>query len=230
MMGDNRDNSSDSRISSYVGYVPHENLVGPARSFLSFDDRYSMLEFWRWPVAVRYSRLLDRLTDGRRAQAISGRIDYSFADEALLHRALRHASLDVEDDNEHLEFLGDRVLGLVVAEELLARYPQEKEGDLARRQAELVSRRICAEIAAEVNLDAVIRRIRVNEVAATRWRAIFWPMDAKRCWVRVSGWRSAAPQVILALWRAPDANRGTGRCQNRIARMGHETKTRHARL
>ena len=98
-----------------------------------------------------------RLTDGRRAQAISGRIDYSFADEALLHRALRHASLDVEDDNEHLEFLGDRVLGLVIAEELLARYPQEKEGDLARRQAELVSRRICAEIAAEVNLDAVIR-------------------------------------------------------------------------
>ncbi|MEC8246834.1 MAG: ribonuclease III domain-containing protein, partial [Pseudomonadota bacterium] len=67
-------------------------------------------------------------------------LDYSFADEALLHRALCHASLDVEDDNEHLEFLGDRVLGLVVAEELLARYPQEKEGDLARRQAELVSR------------------------------------------------------------------------------------------
>ena len=60
MMGDNRDNSSDSRISSYVGYVPHENLVGPARIlFFSFDDRYSMLEFWRWPVAIRYSRLLD---------------------------------------------------------------------------------------------------------------------------------------------------------------------------
>ena len=60
MMGDNRDNSSDSRISSYVGYVPHENLVGPARVlFFSFDDRYSMLQFWRWPVAIRYSRLLD---------------------------------------------------------------------------------------------------------------------------------------------------------------------------
>ena len=84
-------------------------------------------------------------------------LDYSFADDALLHRALRHASLDVDDDNEHLEFLGDRVLGLVIAEELLARYPHEKEGDLARRLAELVSRRICAEIAAEVNLNAVIR-------------------------------------------------------------------------
>ena len=60
MMGDNRDNSSDSRFSSYVGYVPHENLVGPARVlFFSFDDRYSMLQFWRWPVAIRYSRLLD---------------------------------------------------------------------------------------------------------------------------------------------------------------------------
>ena len=62
---------------------------------------------------------------------------YSFSDDALLHRALRHASLDVEDDNEHLEFLGDRVLGLVVAQELLARYPQETEGDLARRLAEM---------------------------------------------------------------------------------------------
>lgn len=60
MMGDNRDNSSDSRISSYVGYVPHENLVGPARVlFFSFDDRVSMLQFWRWPIAIRYSRLFD---------------------------------------------------------------------------------------------------------------------------------------------------------------------------
>ena len=131
-------------------------------------------------------------------------LNYSFADEALLHRALRHASLDVEDDNEHLEFLGDRVLGLVVAEELLARYPQEKEGDLARRQAELVSRRICAEIAAEVNLDAVIRcdpgqrgggDTLARNILANGCEAVLGA-------IYLDGGLPAAAKVILALWRA----------------------------
>ena len=132
------------------------------------------------------------------------RLDYSFADEALLHRALRHASLDVEDDNEHLEFLGDRVLGLVIAEELLTRYPQEKEGDLARRQAELVSRRICAEIAGEVNLDAVIRcdpgqrgggDAPARNILANGCEAVLGA-------VYLDGGLQAAAKVILALWCA----------------------------
>jgi len=60
MMGDNRDNSADSRVSSYVGYVPHENLVGPAQIlFFSFDDDTRWWQLWRWPGAIRYSRLLD---------------------------------------------------------------------------------------------------------------------------------------------------------------------------
>lgn len=60
MMGDNRDNSTDSRFLRYVGYVPHENLVGPAKIlFFSFDDRTRFYEFWRWPISIRFSRLLD---------------------------------------------------------------------------------------------------------------------------------------------------------------------------
>lgn len=60
MMGDNRDNSTDSRFQRYVGYVPHENLVGPARIlFFSFDDRTRFWEVWRWPISVRLSRLLN---------------------------------------------------------------------------------------------------------------------------------------------------------------------------
>lgn len=60
MMGDNRDNSTDSRFLRYVGYVPHENLVGPARIlFFSFDDRTRFWEVWRWPISVRISRLLN---------------------------------------------------------------------------------------------------------------------------------------------------------------------------
>lgn len=62
MMGDNRDNSSDSRIGRYVGYVPHENLVGPARFlFFSYDDTSSILEVWKWPWAIRFGRLLDTI-------------------------------------------------------------------------------------------------------------------------------------------------------------------------
>lgn len=60
MMGDNRDNSTDSRFARYVGFVPHENLIGPAQIlFFSFDDRTRWYEFWRWPISVRFSRLLD---------------------------------------------------------------------------------------------------------------------------------------------------------------------------
>lgn len=60
MMGDNRDNSTDSRFGRYVGYVPHENLVGPAQIlFFSFDDRTRWYEIWRWPISIRGSRLLD---------------------------------------------------------------------------------------------------------------------------------------------------------------------------
>lgn len=58
VMGDNRDNSTDSRFLRYVGYVPHENLIGPAQIlFFSFDDRTRWHEVWRWPISVRLSRL-----------------------------------------------------------------------------------------------------------------------------------------------------------------------------
>ena len=61
MMGDNRDNSSDSREAGPegVGYVPEENLVGRAEViFFSTDQSASFFEFWKWPWAIRYERLL----------------------------------------------------------------------------------------------------------------------------------------------------------------------------
>ena len=60
MMGDNRDNSTDSRFVRYVGFVPHENLVGPAQIlFFSFYDRTRFWEIWRWPISIRLSRLFN---------------------------------------------------------------------------------------------------------------------------------------------------------------------------
>jgi len=58
-MGDNRSNSEDSRALSQVGYVPVENLIGRAEfRFYSFDSNTKWWEVWRWPFAIRYSRLL----------------------------------------------------------------------------------------------------------------------------------------------------------------------------
>jgi signal peptidase I len=58
MMGDNRDNSQDSRVLSAVGYVPAENLVGRAEFiFFSADGSARLWEIWKWPFAIRYSRL-----------------------------------------------------------------------------------------------------------------------------------------------------------------------------
>jgi signal peptidase I len=58
-MGDNRDNSQDSRVLSAVGYVPAENLVGRAEFiFFSTDGSARLWEFWKWPFAIRYNRLL----------------------------------------------------------------------------------------------------------------------------------------------------------------------------
>jgi len=66
VMGDNRDNSQDSRVMKMVGYVPYENLVGRADFlFFSINGEVALHEVWRWPWAVRYKRLLKSLAPVR---------------------------------------------------------------------------------------------------------------------------------------------------------------------
>ncbi|MBM3633371.1 MAG: ribonuclease III [Alphaproteobacteria bacterium] len=82
-------------------------------------------------------------------------ISYQFQDESLLKNALTHPSMSRSQkvsDFERLEFLGDRVLGLVVAQMVYERYPNEKEGDLAKRFAALVCREACLEVAQQIHL------------------------------------------------------------------------------
>jgi signal peptidase I len=62
MMGDNRDNSQDSRVSHMVGPVPYQNLIGKAEFlFFSTNGSAHLWEFWKWPWTVRYDRLLDKI-------------------------------------------------------------------------------------------------------------------------------------------------------------------------
>lgn len=81
-------------------------------------------------------------------------LDHSFTDGDLLLQALRHASTTQvrTRSNERLEFLGDRVLGLVMAETLYAQFPHEEEGELARRFAGLTSRDAVARVADSIDL------------------------------------------------------------------------------
>ncbi len=93
---------------------------------------------------------------------LESRLGYIFADGKLLVRALTHVSaLAIEGDRaesyQRLEFLGDRVLGLVVASTLYEAFPQADEGDLSRRLADLVRRETCAEVALEWQIDSYVR-------------------------------------------------------------------------
>ena len=84
--------------------------------------------------------------------ALESKLGYKFKDPELLRQAVTHASLERSSWNvyERLEFLGDRVLGLVIAHKLLERFPQEREGDIARRYVQLVRREALANIAKEI--------------------------------------------------------------------------------
>lgn len=93
--------------------------------------------------------------------ALQKLVHHHFEDQNLLRCALTHASAvevseRIGDTYERLEFLGDRVLGLVIAELLLVEFPNEAEGKLARRLNALVRRETCAEIAAALNLGAAM--------------------------------------------------------------------------
>jgi ribonuclease-3 len=77
-------------------------------------------------------------------------------DEALFERALTHSSVG-DDHYERLEFLGDRVLGLAVADWLYHLFPAEPEGKLSRRLNALVARETCAEVARELGVGQMVR-------------------------------------------------------------------------
>ena len=83
-------------------------------------------------------------------------IKYSFKKNSLLEKALTHKSLNNDINNEKLEFLGDRVLGLVISETLLAKYPDEKEGVIDKKFANLVNKKTCLLIAKKINLKKFI--------------------------------------------------------------------------
>jgi ribonuclease-3 len=94
-------------------------------------------------------------------RALQDRLGYQFADKSLLARALTHSSALAGSNRgmsyQRLEFLGDRVLGLAIAELLLREFPKASEGELSRRLADLVRADACAAVARAMELDAAIQ-------------------------------------------------------------------------
>ena len=98
------------------------------------------------------------------------KINYKFKDKKLLIKSLTHKSYDKINNNEKIEFLGDRVLGLIIAKKLLEIYPEEKEGILDKKFASLVNKKTCLQIANGMSLEKYIltfnpknRKIKVED-------------------------------------------------------------------
>jgi ribonuclease-3 len=147
---------------------------------------------------------------------VSARLGHAFARPELLIEALTHPSRGGAAHNQRLEFLGDRVLGLVIAEALLAQDPHAAEGDLAPRLNALVRKETCAEVAQAVDLGAALRLGRSETLSGGRRKTALLgdAMEAVIAAVYRDAGLDAARALVLRLWgpriaaaqaQAPDA-------------------------
>ncbi|MGR3815484.1 MAG: ribonuclease III [Cognatishimia activa] len=137
-------------------------------------------------------------------KALENRLGHHFGDPALLVRAVTHSSMSspTRSDNQRLEFLGDRVLGLVMAEALLGADKAATEGQLAPRFNALVRKETCAEVAREIDLGAGLKLGRSEMLSGGRRKQALLgdAMEAVIAAVYVDGGFEAAKELILRLW------------------------------
>ena len=130
------------------------------------------------------------------------KINIKFKDRKLLVRCLTHKSFDKINNNEKIEFLGDRVLGLVIAKKLLEIYPNEKEGILDKKFASLVNKKTCLQIAKNINLEKYIltfnpknRKIKIEDkVIADCCEALIGSIYLDKGFI-------VTENLILTLWK-----------------------------
>lgn len=134
------------------------------------------------------------------------RLGHRFARPELLSEAVTHPSMSspTRADNQRLEFLGDRVLGLVMSEALLAADTQAAEGLLAPRFNALVRKETCADVARQIELGAVLRLGRSEMMSGGRRKQALLgdAMEAVIAAVYLDGGFEAAKDMVLRLWGA----------------------------
>jgi ribonuclease III len=137
-------------------------------------------------------------------RAFQARIGHRFSNPELLVRALTHSSLSspTRADNQRLEFLGDRVLGLVMATALLDHDSEATEGQLAPRFNALVRKETCADVAREIDLGSVLKLGRSEMLSGGRRKAALLgdAMEAVIAAVYRDAGFDAAGAVIRKLW------------------------------
>ncbi|MEM9798486.1 MAG: ribonuclease III [Pseudomonadota bacterium] len=139
-------------------------------------------------------------------QAFQGRIGHRFDRPELLVRAMTHSSFGSETrpDNQRLEFLGDRVLGLVMAETLMGQDDAASEGQLAPRFNALVRKETCAEVARDIALGEVLKLGKSEQVTGGRRKQALLgdAVEALIAAVYLDGGLDAARALVLRLWGA----------------------------
>jgi ribonuclease-3 len=137
-------------------------------------------------------------------KGFSARLGHAFRDPGLLVQALTHASVasPTRPDNQRLEFLGDRVLGLAIAGALLEAFPEAAEGQLAPRFNALVRKETCAEVARGIGLGEVLKLGRSEMLTGGRKKDALLgdAMEAVIAAVFLDGGFAVARAVILSHW------------------------------
>jgi ribonuclease III len=147
-------------------------------------------------------------------QAICARLSYEFTDRELIRAALTHGSSKtgaLKTSYQRLEFLGDRVLGLVIAEELYRRHPRRAEGQLAPNFSLLVRAETCAEAATELGIGEHIRlgaKERIQGIAKNVF-ILGDVMEAILGAIYLDGGLNPARELILRLWEKRLSSRST---------------------
>ena len=142
--------------------------------------------------------------------AFSGRIGHQFRQPDLLVRAVTHASISsvTRPDNQRLEFLGDRVLGLAMAEALLRADAAASEGQLAPRYNALVRKETCADVARQIGLGDVLKLGRSEMMSGGRRKEALLG-DALEAVIAAvyldAGFEAAQAEIAAAVMRALDA-------------------------
>ncbi len=134
-------------------------------------------------------------------QNLEKKLKLKFNNQKLLLQSLTHKSFNSTDNNEKIEFLGDRVLGLIIAKKLLEIFPNEKEGILDKKFASLVNKKKCLEIAKDLKLEKYIlifnpknRKIKIED------KVIADSLEALIGALYLDKGLNITEKVILKLW------------------------------
>ena len=138
----------------------------------------------------------------RKIHKLEKTINVKFKNLNLLKQSLTHKSFDTNKNNEKIEFLGDRVLGLIISKKLLEIYPDEKEGILDKKFASLVNKTTCLEIAKNINLDKFILTFNPkNKKIKIEDKIVSDSCEALIGAIFLDKGLNVAEKVVLELWK-----------------------------